>query len=153
MQAGMEMVLKEKGNVPIRGGFAGNLIIQINEEENESFKREGIHLWYVLHVGFTDAALGCEMTVPTVYGDVRLKVPAGTQSGKVLKLKGKGIPDVNAYGVKGDQLILVQIWTPQTTTKEEKDLLLALQKSPNFVPNPSKKDVGLFERIKSFFGT
>ncbi len=151
MQAGMEMALKEKGNVPIRGGFPGNLIIQIHEEEEEEFKREGINIWYVLHISFIDATLGCEMTVPTVYGEVRVKVPAGTQSGRVLKLKGKGIPDVNAYGVKGDQLILLQIWTPQTTTKEEKDLLLSLQKAANFIPNPNKKDPSFFERIKAFF--
>ncbi len=151
MQAGMEMALKEKGNVPIRGGFAGNLIIQVNEEDDEVFKREGINIWYVLHISFIDATLGCKMAVPTVYGEVRVKVPAGTQSGRVLKLKGKGIPDVNAYGVKGDQLILVQIWTPQTTTKEEKELLLSLQKEANFIPNPNKKDQSFFERIKSFF--
>ncbi|WP_419241727.1 molecular chaperone DnaJ [Cardinium endosymbiont of Nabis limbatus] len=147
----MELTLRGKGNVPLRGGMPGSLIVQIEEEEDDLLKREGNNICYTLHVSFIDATLGCEMEVPTIYGKVRLKIPPGTTCGEVLKLKGKGVPDVNSYSKKGDQLVFVQIWTPQELTKEEKDILLSLRDSPNFIPKPNKKEESFFERIKSFF--
>jgi molecular chaperone DnaJ len=147
----MELTLREKGNAPLRSGVPGNLIIQVEEEEDDLLKREGNNICYTLHVSFIDATLGCEMEVPTIYGKVRVKIPAGTPSGKVLKLREKGITDVNSYASKGDQLVFVQIWTPQELTKEEKELLLSLRNAPNFIPKPNKKEQSFFERIKSFF--
>ncbi|ROT47007.1 molecular chaperone DnaJ [Candidatus Cardinium hertigii] len=151
VRKGMELTLRDKGNVPPRGGISGNLIIQIDEEEDDLLKREGNNICYTLHISFIDATLGCEMEVPTIYGKVRLKISPGTRSGKVLKLIGKGIPTVDGYGTKGDQLVFVQIWTPQELTKEEKELLLSLRHSSNFIPKPNKKEESFFERIKSFF--
>ncbi|AWN82139.1 molecular chaperone DnaJ [Candidatus Cardinium hertigii] len=151
VRKGIELTLRNKGNVPPRGGMPGNLIIQVDEEEDDYLKREGNNICYTLHISFVDAVLGCEMEVPTLYGSVRVKIPMGTQSGKVLKLGGKGVPNIDGYGFKGDQLIFVQVWTPQELTKEEKELLLSLRHAPNFIPKPSKKEQSFFERIKSFF--
>ncbi|WP_243575263.1 molecular chaperone DnaJ [Candidatus Cardinium sp. cByotN1] len=147
----MELTLRGKGNVPARGGMPGSLIVQIEEEDDDRLKREGNNICYTLHISFIDATLGCEMEVPTIYGKVRLKIPPGTSCGEVLKLRGKGIADLNGYHKKGDQLVYVQIWTPQELTKEEKDILLSLRDSPNFIPKPNKKEESFFERIKSFF--
>ena len=147
----MELTLRGKGNAPPRGGMPGSLMVQIEEEEDDLLKREGNNICYTLHVSFIDATLGCEMEVPTIYGKVRLKIPPGTSCGEVLKLKGKGIADVNGYNKKGDQLVFIQIWTPQELTKEEKEMLLSLRDSPNFIPRPNKKEDSFFERIKSFF--
>ncbi|CAH2559590.1 molecular chaperone DnaJ [Cardinium endosymbiont of Oedothorax gibbosus] len=147
----MELTLRGKGNAPPRGGMPGSLIVQIEEEEDDLLKRKGNNICYTLHVSFIDATLGCEMEVPTIYGKVRLKIPPGTSCGEVLKLKGKGIADINSYNKKGDQLVFIQIWTPQELTKEEKELLLSLRDSPNFIPRPNKKEENFFERIKSFF--
>lgn len=151
VRKGMEQIIPGKGNASPRGGMPGNLIVQVDEEEDDLLKREGNNICYTLHISFIDATLGCEIEVPTIYGKVRVKIPPGTPSGKVLKLRGKGIADVNGYGIKGDQLVFVQIWTPQELTKEEKELLLSIRHSPNFIPKPSKKEQSFFERIKSFF--
>lgn len=147
----MELTLRGKGNAPLRGGTPGSLIVQIEEAENDLLKRKGNNICYTLHISFIDATLGCEMEVPTLYGKVRVKIPPGTSCGEVLKLKGKGLTDVNSYGNKGDQLVFIQIWTPQELTKEEKEMLLSLRDSPNFIPKPNKKEESFFERIKSFF--
>lgn len=147
----MELTIKGKGNAPIRGGIPGDLIIQIEEEQDELLKREGNNICYTLHINFIEATLGCEVEVPTIYGQVRLKIPSGTQSGKVLKLRDKGIPDVKHPIKRGDQLVYVQIWTPQTLTPQEKASLIALKDSPNFMPKPDKKQQSFFERINSFF--
>lgn len=147
----MELTLRGKGNAPLRGGTSGSLIVQIDEEENDLLKRKGNNICYTLHVSFIDVTLGCEMEVPTIYGKVRLKIPPGTSSSEVFKLKGKGITDINGYGKKGDQLVFIQVWIPQELTKEEKEMLLSLQGSPNFIPKPNKKEESFFDRIKSFF--
>jgi len=151
VKQGMELTLPEKGNAAIRGGIPGNLIIKIDEIEDDLLKREGNNICYTLHISFIDATLGCEIEVPTISGQVLVKIPACTPSGKVLKLRGKGVPDINRQNSHGDQLVFVQIWTPQELTKEEKDLLLSLRDAPNFIPRPNKKEPSFFERIKSFF--
>ncbi|MGI2298753.1 molecular chaperone DnaJ [Candidatus Cardinium hertigii] len=147
----MELTLRGKGNAPLRGGTPGSLIVQIDEEENDLLKRKGNNICYTLHVSFIDVTLGCEMEVPTIYGKVRLKIPPGTSCSEVFKLKGKGITDINGYGKKGDQLVFIQVWIPQELTKEEKEMLLSLKDSPNFIPKPNKKEESFFDRIKSFF--
>ena len=147
----MELTLKGKGHAPIRGGVTGDLIIQIEEEQDDVLKREGNNICYTLHINFIDAALGCEKQVPTIYGPVRVKIPTGTQSGKILKLKEKGIPDVKHQNKRGDQLVYVQIWTPQKLSSQEQALLESLRESPNFIPKPDKKQQSFFERINAFF--
>src|SRR3569623_1938546 len=114
---GMQLSMNGKGNVPVRGGVPGNLLILIEETSDDLLKREENHVHYNLYVSFIDASLGSEVEVPTIGGKVKVKIPAGTQGGKVLRLRGKGIKDINGYG-KGDQLIHVHLWTPQQLTKE-----------------------------------
>ena len=90
------------------------------------------------------------MEVPTIDGRAKIKIPAGTQSGKIFRLKGKGFPAVQSYE-KGDQLVYVNIWTPQTLSAEEKSMLEKLQESENFKPHPDKSEKGFFERIREMF--
>jgi molecular chaperone DnaJ len=147
---GMQLSMSGKGNVPPRGGVAGDLLIVIEEEENELLKRDGNNVIYDLHISFIDAALGTSIEVPTIDGRVKIKLDPGTQSGKILRLKDKGIKDVNGYG-RGDQLIYVNVWTPKVLSVEEKAILERLKSSPNFVPNPGKSEKSIFERMKEFF--
>ncbi|MFN6943747.1 MAG: molecular chaperone DnaJ [Cytophagaceae bacterium] len=147
---GMQLSMSGKGNVPPKGGVAGDLLILIEEEEDEKLKRDGNNVIYDLYISFVDAALGTSVEVPTIDGKVKIKIEAGTQSGKILRLKGKGIKEINGYGM-GDQLIHVNVWTPQSLTKEERETLAALQDSPNFKPQPGKNDKGFFQKMKEYF--
>jgi molecular chaperone DnaJ len=147
---GMQLSMSGKGNVPKRGGVPGDLLIVIEEKEDEELKRDGTNIVYDLHISFMDAALGTSVEVPTIDGKVKIKIDPGTQSGKILRLRGKGIQDINGYG-KGDQLIHVNIWTPKNLSSEEKRTLENLRDSPNFQPQPDKGDKSFFERMKEFF--
>ena len=147
---GMQLSMSGKGNVPKRGGIPGDLLIVIEEEEHEFLKRDGNNIIFDLYINFADAALGNSMEVPTISGKVKIKIDAGTQSGKILRLRSKGIEDINGYG-HGDQLIHVNVWTPQTLTKEEKDTLEAFRQSDNFQPSPGKNEKGFFDKMKEFF--
>ena len=147
---GMQLSMKGKGNAPARGGVSGNLLILIEEQGDELLQREENHVHYNLYVSFLDAVLGSEVEVPTITGKAKVKITPGTQSGKVLRLRGKGIRDINGHG-KGDQFIHVHVWTPQQLTKEENALLASLKGAPNFTPDPSKKERSFFDRVRSFF--
>ncbi|WP_299255806.1 molecular chaperone DnaJ [uncultured Cytophaga sp.] len=147
---GMQLSMSGKGNMPPRGGVAGDLLILIEEIEDEFLKRDGLNIIYELYVTFFDAVFGTSIEVPTVDGKVKIKIDPGTQSGKILRLRSKGLKDVNGYQ-KGDQLIYVNIWTPQELNKEEKDALNSIKESQNFKPNPGKNDKSFFERMKEFF--
>lgn len=147
---GMQLSMSSKGNVPQRGGVPGDLLIVIEEEEDETLKREGNNVIYDLHISFSDAALGNSFEVPTVDGKVKIKIDAGTQSGKILRLKDKGIKEINSYS-RGDQLIYVNVWTPKMVNTEERIILEKLRTSQNFIPNPQKSDKSFFERMKEFF--
>lgn len=147
---GMTLSMNGKGNVPPRGGYPGDLLIVIEEEENELLKRDGTNIIYDLHISFIDAVLGTSVEVPTIDGKVRIKIDPGTQSGKILRLKDKGVKDINNYG-KGDQLIYVNVWTPKVLNHEEKAILEKLRNSTNFQPNPGKGDKSFFERMKEYF--
>jgi molecular chaperone DnaJ len=131
----------------------GDLIVLIEELEHAFFERVQNNLHYNLFVNIVEAALGESVEVPTLDGKVRMKIDAGTQSGKLLRLRGKGLPTMNGYGT-GDIIICVNIWTPQSLSKEEKELLEKLRNSPNFKPNPknNKKTKGFFDQIKDYFG-
>lgn len=147
---GMQLSISGKGNAAARGGIPGDLLIVIEEEEHPELIRDGINLLYDLYISFTDAALGTSEDIPTIDGKARIKITPGTQGGKVLRLKGKGLPDVNGYG-RGDLLVNVNIWTPKHLSKEEKTMLEKLSKSPNFKPSPTSKDKSYFERMREFF--
>jgi len=146
---GMQLSMSGKGN-EIPGGIPGDLLIVIEEIEDEILQRDGNNVIYDLFVSFTDAALGASIEVPTIEGKVKIKVEPGTQSGKMLRLKGKGIKDINGYS-KGDQLIMVNVWTPTHLTKEEKELLESLRDSENFKPDPGKGEKSFFDKMKEFF--
>lgn len=147
---GMQLSVSGKGNYAARGGVPGDLLVLIEEEDHPDLLRDGNNLLYDLYIGFADAALGTQVEVPTVDGKAKIKITAGTQGGKVLRLKGKGLPDVNGYG-KGDQLVNVNVWTPKNLSKEEKKILEKLKNSENFIPNPTSKDKSYFERMREFF--
>ncbi len=147
---GMQLSMTGKGNAPARGGVPGNLLILVEEKTDNVLKREGNHLHYPLYISFMDAALGSEAEVPCVSGSVKVKIPAGIQSGEILRLRGKGIQDINGYG-RGDQLVHVHVWTPQQLTKQERQKIESLKDAPNFTPKPSKKERGLFDRVRAYF--
>ncbi len=147
---GMELRMSGKGHYPPGGGVPGDLLIAIVALEDEQLKREGNNVVHELYISFVDAALGCDVEVPTITGKARIKIEPGTQSGKILRLRGKGIRDINGYG-QGDQLVHVNVWTPKKLTDKERKTLEALRESENFTPNPSKKDKGFFEKIREFF--
>lgn len=150
VEGGMQLSVSGKGNMGARNGVAGDLIVLIEEEEHAELKRDGNNILYDLYVSFSDAILGTEVAVPTVNGKAKIKIEAGTQGGKVLRLKNKGIPDINGYRT-GDQLVNVNIWTPQKLSKEEKAAVEKLRGSKNFAPQPTANDKGFFERMKDYF--
>lgn len=146
---GMQLSMGGKGN-EAPGGVAGDLLILIEEQEDRFLKRDGNNLVFDLYISFVDAALGTTVEVPSVGGKVKIKIDPGTQSGKILRLRGKGLRDVNGYET-GDQLIYVNVWTPKKLTSEEKAKLESFKSSPNFQPNPDANEKGFFERMKEFF--
>jgi molecular chaperone DnaJ len=148
---GMQLSMRGKGNVPERGGIAGDLLIVIEEAEDSELKRDGNNLIYDLYISIADAALGAQVEVPTIDGKARIKIEPGTQSGKILRLKGKGLKDVNGYQ-RGDQLVYVNVWTPKQLTKEEVAIMEKLRNAPNFSPTPGKNEKGFFEKMKEMFG-
>ena len=150
VQEGMQLNISGRGNAGERGGSPGDLIILIEEEQHKELHREGLNVAYELHLSFTDAVFGTQIEVPTIDGRAKIKIPAGTQSGKIFRLKGKGFPAVNSYE-KGDQLIQVSVWTPQHLSAEEKAVLEKLSQSPNLKPHPDKNEKHFFDKIKEMF--
>lgn len=146
----MQLSMRGKGNAGRRGGPAGDLLINIKEKPHEFLQRDGQKLIYDLYLNFADAALGTSVEVPTITGRVKIKVPAGTQSGKIFRLREKGLPALQGYG-KGDQLIHVNLWTPKKLNREETELLERMRDMDNFKPKQEKGDKGFFERMKEYF--
>ncbi len=147
---GMQLSVAGKGNMGARGGVPGDMIVVIEEVEHEFLKRDGMHLFYDHYISFSDAALGTQIEVPTIDGKAKVKIDPGTQSGKVLRLKAKGLPDINSYS-RGDILVNINVWTPTNLSKEEKKILEGLKDSENFKPNPGKNQKSFFERMKQYF--
>lgn len=147
---GMQLSMAGKGNAAPNGGVPGDLIILIEELPHETLKREGNNIVYDLHVSIIDAALGFSAEVPTIDGKAKIKIDPGTQSGKLLRLKGKGIPEINSYH-RGDEIIHVNIWTPKVLNSEERAMLEKLRESPNFKPQPGKNDKSFFDKMKEYF--
>lgn len=147
---GMTLSMSGKGNAAPRGGINGDLLIVIEEEEHPHLKREGVHLIYSLSISFPDAALGTQVEIPTIDAKAKIKIDPGTQGGKVLRLKGKGLPDVNGYQ-RGDLLVEISVFTPTHLGPDERKMLEQLRSSKNFEPNPHKKEKGFFDRMKEYF--
>lgn len=150
VQEGMQLSMSEKGNMGERGGGAGDLIILIEEEAHPFLHREGLNVAFDLYISFPDAVFGTQTEVPTIDGRAKIKIPAGTQSGKIFRLKGKGFPGINNRE-KGDQLIQINVWTPQAVSDAEKISLEKLQDSENFKPKPDKNDKTFWEKIRETF--
>jgi len=154
VQDGMQLSMGGRGNAGERGGPPGDLLILIEEEKHEHLQRRELDVMYQLHVSFPDAVLGTQVEVPTIDGKAKIKIPAGTQSGKVFRLKGKGFPAFQSYE-KGDELVEVNVWSPTNLTHEEKDMLEKLKNSPNFKPGPEaraeREDRSFFDKIKDAF--
>ncbi len=150
VQEGMQLSLNGKGNAGERGGANGDLIVLIEEEAHAQLHRDGLNVAFDLHISFPEAVFGTQVEVPTIDGKAKIKIPPGTQSGKIFRLKGKGFPAVNSYE-KGDQLIHVNVWTPQHVTSEEKAMLEKMQASQNFVPKPEKGDKSFFDKVREMF--
>ena len=147
---GMQLTLRGKGGAGPQNGISGDLLVLIEEEPHPDFERDGSNLIYNLFISVTDAILGTDAEVPTVSGKVRVKIAPGTQSGKVLRLRGKGLPNVNSYGT-GDLLVNVNVWIPKKVSKEEEKVLQGLSKSENFKPNPTDDDRSFFKKLRDYF--
>lgn len=147
---GMQLSVSGKGNAARRGGVNGDLIVAIEEEAHTDLFRDGNDLIYNLFISIPDAILGTNSEIPTLDGKVKIKIDAGIISGKILRLRGKGLPEINSYG-KGDLLVRVNIWIPKSISKDEKKLLEKLNESSNFKPNPSKSEKSFFDKMKDYF--
>ena len=147
---GMQLKVTSKGNDAPGNGIAGDLLVAIQEEEHPTLKREGDNLHYDMYVSLPDAVLGNSKEIDTVTGKVRIKIEAGVQSGKILRLRGKGIPSINGYG-KGDLLVHVNVWTPKTLNKKQKDFFESMKEDEHFEPKPESSDKSFFEKVKDMF--
>jgi molecular chaperone DnaJ len=147
---GMQLKVSGKGNSAPGDGIAGDLLVAIQEEDHPTLKREGDNLHYDLYIGLSDAVLGISKEIETVTGKVRIKLDAGIQSGKILRLRGQGIPSINGYG-KGDLLVHINVWTPQELNKEQKEFFQNMQEHENFVPSPKENDKSFFDKVKDMF--
>ena len=147
---GMQLKVSGKGNEAPGNGISGDLIVLIEEEQHATLQREGDNLHYDLYISFPEAVLGTSKEIDTVTGKVRIKVEAGVQSGKILRLRGKGIPSINGYG-KGDLLVHVNVWTPKTLNKQQREFFEAMKDNEHFSPKPESSDKSFFEKVKDMF--
>ncbi len=147
---GMQLKVANKGNDAPGNSVPGDLIVAIEEIEHDTLKREGENLHLDLYISFAEAVLGVSKDIDAVNGKVRIKLEEGIQSGKILRLKGKGIPSVNGYG-NGDLLVHINVWTPKTLNKEQRQFFEKALTDDNFLPNPEKSDKSFFEKVKDMF--
>ncbi len=150
VEEGMQLKVSGKGNEAPANGIPGDLLVAIETEEHPTLKREGDNLHYDLYISISDAVLGTSKEIDTVSGKVRIKLEPGIQSGKILRLRGKGISSINGYGA-GDLLVHVNVWTPKELNKEQKEFFEKMQHNENFEPKPEKSDKSFFEKVKDMF--
>jgi len=148
---GVQLKVGGKGNeAPGMNSISGDLLVLIEELEHEVLKREGNNIHYDLYISFSDAALGSSKEIEIVSGRVKIKIPSGTQSGKILRLKGKGLPSLERYG-NGDFLIHINVWTPQELNKEQRNFFEKMTADDNFTPSPNQSDKSFFDKVKDMF--
>ncbi|CAM1358303.1 Chaperone protein DnaJ [Tenacibaculum sediminilitoris] len=148
---GVQLKVGGKGNeAPGKNSIPGDLLVLIEEVPHENLKREGSNIHYDLYINFSEAVLGISKEIETVTGKVKIKIDPGTQSGKILRLKGKGLPSIERYG-HGDFLIHINVWTPQELTKDQRKFFEEMLEDENFSPNPQKSDKSFFEKVKDMF--
>jgi molecular chaperone DnaJ len=148
---GVQLKVTGKGNdAPGSNSVPGDLLVVIQEVEHDTLKREGSNIHYQLFISIPEAVIGISKEIETVSGKVKIKIEPGTQSGKVFRLKGKGIPNLESYG-NGDMLVHVNVWTPQELNKEQRVFFEKMMGDVAFIPRPSDADKGFFDRIKDMF--
>ena len=148
---GVQLKVGGKGNdAPGKNSISGDLLVLIEEIPHETLKREGTNIHYDLYINFSEAVLGTSKEVETVTGKVKIKIDPGTQSGKILRLKGKGLPSIERYGT-GDFLIHTNVWTPQELDKEQRQFFEKMSDNSNFTPSPNNTDKSFFEKVKDMF--
>jgi molecular chaperone DnaJ len=148
---GIQLKVAGKGNsAPGNNAIDGDLLVVIEEEPHNTLKREGVNLHYDLYINLSEAVLGISKQIDTVNGKVKIKIEPGTQSGKILRLRNKGLPSIEHYG-NGDLLIHVNLWTPQDLNKEQRKFFETMMEHENFTPCPSKSDKSFFEKVKDMF--
>ncbi|WP_185868560.1 DnaJ C-terminal domain-containing protein [Blattabacterium cuenoti] len=147
---GIQLKISEKGNAAPFGGISGDLIVLIEEIPHQELKREGSNLHYDLYISFPDAILGAYKEVPTINGKARIKIDPGTQSGKTLRLKNKGLPNIEEYG-HGSLFIHVNVWTPKKINNEQKKFFEKMKKNENFLPHPGNSEKSFFDRVREMF--
>lgn len=150
VEEGMQLKVSGKGNEAPGNGIPGDLLVAIETLEHETLKREGDNLHYDLYISFSEAVLGSSKEIDTVGGKVRIKLEPGIQSGKILRLRGKGISSINGYG-SGDLLVHVNVWTPKELSREQREFFERMQNDENFTPKPEKSDKSFFEKVKDMF--
>ena len=151
VEAGMQLTLQGEGHAAKNNGINGDLLVVIEEQEHAELKREGNNLYYTKIVSVVDAMLGAELTVPCLDGDYKIKIEPGTQSGEVVRLRGRGLPSVNGYSGTGDLYVKITVWIPKKLNKDEKAIVESLRDKEAFKPNPSKEDKSFFDRLKDLF--
>jgi len=147
---GMQLSVSGRGNAARRGGVNGDLLILVHEEEHPELVRDENDLLYNLFISIPDSILGTAVEIPTIDNKVKVKIDGGTQPGKILRLRGKGLPDINGYG-RGDLLVKINVWVPKKVNKDEQKLLEKLQASDSFKPNPTSQEKSFFKKVKTFF--
>ena len=150
LEDGMQLKVAGKGNEAPGNGVSGDLLVLIEELEHPTLKREGDNLHYDLYISLSEAVLGTSKEIDTVTGKVRIKLEEGIQSGKILRLKGKGVPKINGYG-SGDLLVHVNVWTPKKLSKEQRSFFEQMSDDENFKPKPRKGDKSFFDKVKDMF--
>ncbi|UJH66779.1 molecular chaperone DnaJ [Allomuricauda sp. SCSIO 65647] len=150
VEDGMQLKVSGKGNEAPGNGVPGDLLVAIETVEHKTLKREGDNLHYDLYISISDAVLGTSKEIDTVGGKVRIKLEPGIQSGKILRLRNKGISSLNSYG-SGDLLVHVNVWTPKELTREQREFFERMQNDGNFEPKPEKSDKSFFEKVKDMF--
>ena len=150
VEEGMQLKVSGKGNGAPGNGIPGDLLVAIETEEHATLKREGDNLHYDLYISISEAVLGGSKEIDAIGGKVRIKLEPGIQSGKILRLRGKGVSSINGYGI-GDLLVHVNVWTPKELNKEQKEFFERMQNDDNFAPRPEKSDKSFFEKVKDMF--
>ena len=151
VEAGMQLTLQGEGHAAKNNGINGDLLVVIEEQEHPNLKREGNNLYYTKIVSVVDAMLGAEVSSPCLDGDYKIKIDPGTQSGEVVRLRGRGLPSVNGYGGTGDLYVKIAVWIPKKLSKDEKAIVESLREKESFQPNPTKEDKSFFDRLKDLF--
>ncbi len=151
VEAGMQLTIQGEGHAAKNNGINGDLLVVIEEYDHPNLKREGNNLYYTKVISVVDAMLGTEVNIPCLDGDYKIKIDPGTQSGEVVRLRGRGLPTVNGYSGTGDLYVKIGVWIPKKLNKDEKAVIESLREKESFKPNPTKEDKGFFERLKDLF--